>query len=539
MNKLFYLLGFGLTFTLHALGQQKESFCNPVIRGDMADPSIIRIGKTYYATGTSSEWAPFYPVFTSKDLVNWKQTGHIFDQKPEWTSNSFWAPELYHHKNGKTYCYYTARRKSDNVSYIGVATADSPTGKYTDHGLLVEYGTEAIDAFIYDDNGQLYITWKAYGLDGHIRPIEIVGSKLSDDGMRLEGEVFSLLADTERIGIEGQYHFKQGDYYYMLYSALNCCGPQSDYDVRVARAKSFEGPYEKYEGNPILYGDGSDFQSVGHGTGVTTPDGRMYYMCHGYLKNSNRWSKEKAGFYMGRQPILHEMYVGDDNWVHFSTGNIARKEQPVPFKGTKQKWTQVFKDNFKGKKLKVEWTWNYPFAEVTTQLHNGRLTLGGIPVNNSYPGNVLCLRPTETDYTYKTGVTNQNSSLKGLTMYGDDKNYMAWGYQDNNIRLVIIKDGNEQIVYDKTVPDGATPHFKIEVLDGCHLYLFFKTNDKGWDLARVNGDEPLDLSYLTRWDRVARPGLIHAGSAGESAEFSYFNLYNGIIVRSGPLIKSK
>lgn len=47
------------------------TFTNPVIRGDVPDPSVIRIGDTYYAAGTSSEWAPQYPLFTSKDLVNW------------------------------------------------------------------------------------------------------------------------------------------------------------------------------------------------------------------------------------------------------------------------------------------------------------------------------------------------------------------------------------------------------------------------------------------------------------------------------------
>lgn len=56
---------FGLALQLVA--QEQHYFMNPVIRGDMPDPSIIRIDDTYYATGTSSEWAPFYPVFTSKD----------------------------------------------------------------------------------------------------------------------------------------------------------------------------------------------------------------------------------------------------------------------------------------------------------------------------------------------------------------------------------------------------------------------------------------------------------------------------------------
>lgn len=82
----------------------------PVIAGDFADPSIIRANNQYYAVGTSSEWAPHFPIYSSKDLLNWKQTGYVFEQAPEWTSGSFWAPEYDYHD--QTYfIYYTARRK--------------------------------------------------------------------------------------------------------------------------------------------------------------------------------------------------------------------------------------------------------------------------------------------------------------------------------------------------------------------------------------------------------------------------------------------
>jgi xylan 1,4-beta-xylosidase len=64
---------FSIFLALQIVAQEKSYFTNPVIRGDVPDPSVIRIENTYYATGTSSEWAPFYPMFTSKDLVNWKQ----------------------------------------------------------------------------------------------------------------------------------------------------------------------------------------------------------------------------------------------------------------------------------------------------------------------------------------------------------------------------------------------------------------------------------------------------------------------------------
>lgn len=139
--------------------------------------------------------------------------------------------------------------KSTGISYIGVATSDSPLHEFTDHGPIITYGTEAIDAFIYDDNGQLYISWKAYGLDK--RPIELLGCKLSADGLHLKGEPFSLLVDDEEIGMEGQYHFKQGDYYYIIYSAHGCCGPSSNYDVYVARSKNFCGPYENIQEIPF------------------------------------------------------------------------------------------------------------------------------------------------------------------------------------------------------------------------------------------------------------------------------------------------
>ena len=37
------------------LAVAQEYFMNPVICGDVADPTIIRWGDTYYAAGTSSE----------------------------------------------------------------------------------------------------------------------------------------------------------------------------------------------------------------------------------------------------------------------------------------------------------------------------------------------------------------------------------------------------------------------------------------------------------------------------------------------------
>jgi len=509
--KKIVLLTLSIYSLMQAFTQEKQLFENPVIRGDIADPSVIVVDETYYATGTSSEWAPFYPLFKSSDLINWEQAGHIFDEKPSWTSHSFWAPELFYH-HGTMYCYYTARRKSDNTSYIGVAIADSTSLLFTDHGPIVEHGTEAIDAFVFDDGGQLYLTWKAYGLDG--RPIELLGSRLSDDGLRLEGEPFSLLKDDEGIGLEGQYHFHHGDYYYIIYSAKSCCGPNSDYDVRVARSVKFRGPYEKYEGNPILSGGGGDYLSCGHGTAVSTPDGRMFYLSHGYQPGE--------AFYLGRQPILHEFYVNHDNWIEFKTGKKAVSRHDTPFANTIQKVVGDFNDDFSGGILKVDWTWNYPYSEVSTRHEKGKLLLTGIPKTVNKQATVLCLRPQTSNYSYETRVENSNDSFKGLTMYGDDNNLVAIGMKGRKIILESVREGTEDILYQSD-SDRKNIYFRIDVERGCYLSFSYSSDGETW--SRVS-DTHLDASFLVRWDRVARPGIIHAGEYDAPAIFDYFQLTN-------------
>jgi beta-xylosidase len=47
---------FLLFFVYITVNGQQSAYTNPVIREDIADPCIVKIGNTYYASGTSSEW---------------------------------------------------------------------------------------------------------------------------------------------------------------------------------------------------------------------------------------------------------------------------------------------------------------------------------------------------------------------------------------------------------------------------------------------------------------------------------------------------
>lgn len=486
-----------------------QVYTNPVIQCDMPDPCVIRFEGRYYAVGTSSEWAPFYPVYSSYDLVNWVQEGHVFEEKPEWTLSSFWAPELYC-LNDKVYCYYTARRASDGLSFIGVATSDRPDGVFEDHGIIVEHGKEAIDAFIFDDDGTRYITWKAYGLEP--RPIEIVGSRLSDDGLSLEGEEFTLLVDDEKIGMEGQCHVKIGDWYYLIYAAKGCCGPRSDYDVRVARAREFRGPYEKCPRNPILSGDGDTFISCGHGTLVTDDAGRMFYMCHAYMKGE--------GFFMGRQPILQEMTVSEDGWLEFKDGATAQLLLDVPFRGTVQTAPQPLEDEFDDGVKEIGWTWNYPYADVHAHEADGALLLASSPKGTNIYGGAFCRRPRTPSYECVTTLGSETAHMAGLTFYGDDANLMLWGLREGRLQLMMVKDGKEDILYETELPQMPL-WLKAEVEGGCNAAVAWSSDGLQWNSPTGS---TVDLAPLVRWDRVFRPGMLTDAPQGNPARFERFIL---------------
>ena len=76
-------------------------------------------------------------------------------------------------------------------------------------------------------------------------------------------------------------HGRARPLYYLTYSANNWQSP--DYGVGYATATSPLGPWQKFEGNPILSKDASlPMYSTGHGSIVTSSDGtEMYYPHHG------------------------------------------------------------------------------------------------------------------------------------------------------------------------------------------------------------------------------------------------------------------
>ncbi|GAB3162777.1 family 43 glycosylhydrolase [Telluribacter humicola] len=475
--------------------QRKE---NPVIPGDFADPSVIRVGNTYYATGTSSEWAPHFPLFQSTDLLHWQPIGYIFSKTPTWASSSFWAPELFY-RNGTYLAYYVARKKSDGISCIGVATSTDPAKGFTDQGILLEYGKEAIDPFVVEEGGQLFITWKAYGLDQ--RPIEVVGARLSDNGLKVVGEPFMLLRDDAKVGLEGQCLVKRDGYYYLFFSPGNCCGRGCSYKVEVARATSLQGPYTRYSENPIL-SETEDWKCTGHGTLVTSSEGKDYYLYHAYSKGDD--------VYTGRQGMLGEVV-----W-NTSTGwpNIKPLGEKVTIK-------EKLRDDFSETSLAGDWQWDFRHAQPEWKVERGALHFSGQPTTGNLTGTAMTIRPLTGNYEMTTEVINNNISLKGLVLYGDAGQSVGIGVTDTKIQVWEVKKDKRTVLKEEKRSENGQVQLKMKVEKGYQIRFYWSNDGKGWKEVET-GPTYYNGDFLPPWDRSPRPGLMQNGTA--PAAFGYFEI---------------
>jgi beta-xylosidase len=78
--------------------QTNQTAPTPILDGFTADPAIRVFGDTYYVYPTSDKpnWMTTdFSVWSSKNLVDWKKEGMIFDvtKDLEWANIKAWTPD--------------------------------------------------------------------------------------------------------------------------------------------------------------------------------------------------------------------------------------------------------------------------------------------------------------------------------------------------------------------------------------------------------------------------------------------------------------
>ena len=148
-----------------------ESFYNPILPGWYSDPSICTNGEGDYFLVTSTfTYFPGVPIFHSRDLVNWKQVGHVLSRpsqlvnmKGQHVSGGIFAPAISYNPHNKTYYMVTTNVGAGNFF---VKTQD-PFGEWSDPIMLPEVG--GIDpSFFFDED--IYVVSLQ---DGEMKKIKV------------------------------------------------------------------------------------------------------------------------------------------------------------------------------------------------------------------------------------------------------------------------------------------------------------------------------------------------------------------------------
>ena len=301
-------------------GNQEDDnlYNNPVVSKSLPDPTIIKVGDTFYLYAT--EDTRNTPIFKSTNLTDWTFVGTAFTDQTRPTfepKGGLWAPDI-NIINGKYVLYYSMSVwGGEETCGIGIAVADKPEGPFTDKGKLFcsnEIGvTNSIDPFYIDDDGRKFLFW------GSFRGIYAI--ELSEDGLSIKPNAEKLrIAGT---AFEAVYIFKKDGFYYLFASIGSCCeGIKSTYQLVAGRSPSLLGHYVDKSGKKMLdngynvvVGKNSRFVGNGHCSEIVQDnDGNDWIFYHGVdidkpkgrvlLLDQVKWDKERWPYIENESPSL-------------------------------------------------------------------------------------------------------------------------------------------------------------------------------------------------------------------------------------------
>ncbi|HZH62663.1 MAG TPA: family 43 glycosylhydrolase [Metabacillus sp.] len=309
------------------------TFLNPILRGNYADPSIIRVGYDYYMVHTSYKYTPGLIVWHSLDLINWTPIGTAIEQ----LNGDVWAPELVYYK-GLYYIYFPA----DKTNWV--VTAKDPRGPWSKP---INLKTKYIDpGHVVGPDSKRYL---------HLSGGNMV--ELAEDGLSVIGKTTKVYEpwkypdnwEVEGFSPEGPKLKYYNGYYYLTIAIGGTAGPPTSHMVAASRSKTPWGPWEHSPYNPIIrtYSKDEKWWSQGHGTLIDTPSGEWWMVFHAYENNLHT---------LGRHTMLLPIEWTEDGWFkipdHIDYQQPIRKPEGKP---VSHGFPTV--DLFDRRELGLQWQW--------------------------------------------------------------------------------------------------------------------------------------------------------------------------------------
>jgi alpha-N-arabinofuranosidase len=361
-------------------------YLNPILPGFYPDPTICRQGDDYYLATSSFTYYPGVPLFTSRDLVHWRQLGSILNRPSQLnvdsagTSRGVFAPSL-SCRPGKLWMITTLVDRGGNF----LVTATDPRS----WSEPVWLGFDGIDpSLFFDDDGKVYIVNNGlpegpqlYG-QGH-RAIWI--QEYDTSAQRMVGPRRMIVNGgvnlaLHPIWIEAPHLFRKDGWYYLICAEG---GTAEEHSEVVFRSRAVFGPYEPGPVNPILTQRHLDparpfpVWTAGHADVVETQNGEWWAVFLG-----TRPYRDYV-FNTGRETFLLPM-EWRDGWPVILTGTAtvpyvhrAPNLPPDTGPGALPGGNFTDRDDFEAPVLRPTWSYlrtlRAPWSETTS--HPGWLTI--------------------------------------------------------------------------------------------------------------------------------------------------------------------
>ena len=502
-------------------------YTNPILPGMYPDPSVCRVGEDYYLVTSTFEYLPGVPVFTSRDLVHWRQIGHVIDRPEQLdfsrvdASGGIYAPTIRYH-DGVFYMVTTAVVGEGQKGGNFMMTAERPEGPWSAPVWLDQSGIDP--SLFFDEDGTCYLTSNLWGgaYDNPVIQQSMIDPQTGEvlDGPRV------ICHGAGGCSTEAPHLYRRGGLYYLL---LAEGGTALGHMVTAFRSASPWGPFESCPDNPILTARDKNpaaLCATGHADLVTTQHGEtfMVFLCYRHATSKYH--------HLGRETALLPVDWAD-GWPRVRTGRVAPVEVETPSQLEECLQPEEPKtDTFTQLALPLHYNFVRAFVtDYTLHPEAGELRLtGGAATLSSLCPSFIGRRQRFFDCEIRARLRfdpQGENEEAGVALRMSDTAHYAW--------VITRRGGQRVIVLRRTVGDMITESTPVPCPDGETTLVIRADRERYAFGVEENGEAHFAHTALTRlistevhWGFVGVYAGMYATGNGvpckEAARFTAFSV---------------
>ncbi len=450
----------------------KHEYLNPVVSGYYPDPSMCRVGDTYYLVNSTFSYFPGVPIHTSKDLVNWTQLGHVLDRQSQVSlegqqlSGGIFAPQISYNPRNKTFYMTTGDMGRGYIFYV---KSTDPSKGWSEPIEMKHGGMDT--SFFFDTDGR---AWVVYNSDPIEHPAQwnmqkaILMNEFDWRADTICDKTYQLTTGStctpNPIWIEGPHLYKIGKYYYLM-AAENGTGYNHS-EVIFRTRKLTSGKWEECPFNPILtqrdLGPRPEpVSSAGHADLIQAKDKSWWAVflgCRPY---------EGDAYNTGRETFLLPV-TWKDGWPQIlphqtAVPTVVDKPGLQPLENQEVTGNYKIEDHFDTGQLNPRWVFLRE-PDMTCYDWSGK----GISLRPTTKNlkeltspTALLYRQKHTTFTAETQMEyapQTENDLAGLTVFQNDRHHFVMGLtlQDGQpvLTLTRVDDGRSDVLATHRLADS-------------------------------------------------------------------------------------